>query len=67
MEHYRATIDYATVIEYAFTQYYLKHGLEGLGEKGEKAVTEEMSQIHAKDTFYPKSAEHLTDNQSGSH
>ena len=67
MGHSEETIEYETVIAYAFTHYYLKHGLEELGEKGETAVTEELSQIHANDTFYPKSAEHLTDNQSGSH
>ena len=41
-------IDYATVIEYAFTQYYLKNGLKKHGEKGETAVTEELSQIHMR-------------------
>ena len=31
IEHYEYTIDYATVIAYAFTQYSLKGGLKLLG------------------------------------
>ena len=40
MEYSEDTIDYAIVITYAFTQYYLEHGLKELGEKWETAVTE---------------------------
>ena len=52
-------IDYATVIAYALTQYSLQSRLEELLEKGDMAVTEELYQIHTRDTFHTKSAEHL--------
>ena len=34
MGHYKEAIDYKIVIEYEFTQYYLKRRLKELGEKG---------------------------------
>ena len=42
MEHSEYTIDYTTVISYAFTKYSLKSGLKELGKNGETAVTEDM-------------------------
>ena len=53
-------IDFATVIAYAFTQYSLKSGLKDLGVKGETAVTEDLYQLHIRDTFFPKLSKHLT-------
>ena len=60
MEHFEDTIDYATLIAYSLTQYYLNSGINELGEKGMMAVTEELSQLHMRDTFCPESAKHLT-------
>ena len=60
MEHFEEAIDYAIVIAYSFTQYYLKCGLKILVEQGDMAVTEELYQIHMRHTFYPESSKHLT-------
>ena len=64
MEHSKANIDYSKVIGYEFKQYYLNHGLKKLGQKKERVVTEELSWLHMRDTFRPKSAEHLTKEQN---
>ena len=61
MENYGEKIYYATVVANAFTQYSLKRWLEEIGEKGETMVTEDLSQIHMRDKFRPKSAEHLNE------
>ena len=56
MKHYEEKIDYATVVAYSFPQYSLKRVLKKLGP-------EEMFQIHMRNTFFPKSAEHLIEEQ----
>ena len=38
--------------------------MEELGKKGDTEVTEDLSQLHMRDTFFPKSAEHLTEEQN---
>ena len=63
MEYFEEKIYHATVIAYSFTKYSLKRGLKELEERGEKAVTEELYQIHMRDTFFSKSAKHLTKEQ----
>ena len=64
MEHSADTIYFATLITYAFTQYYLQRGLTELGENGEAEVTEELSQLHMRDTFRPKKSKYLTKEQN---
>ena len=61
MENFEDIIDYASVISYAFTKYSLKRRIKELGEKGEMALTETLSQNHMRDTFCPKSDKHLTE------
>ena len=61
MEHSEETIEYVTLIAYAFKQYSLERGLKELGKKGETGVTEELSQLHMRDTSRPESSKHLTD------
>ena len=60
MGHSEDTIDYETVITYAFTQYSLKCGLKELGKRWETEVTKDQYQLHIRDTFRPESDEHLT-------
>ena len=63
MEHSEDTIDYATVIVYAFKQYWRKSGIKELGKKGETAETENLSQLHIRDTLLTESDKHLTKEQ----
>ena len=63
MEHSEDTIDYATVIIYAFKKYCRKSGIKELDKKGETAVTEDLSQLQIRDTLLPESDEHLTKEQ----
>ena len=51
------------MIAYVLMKYSLKRGLNKIGEKGEMVVTEELSQLHMRDTFRPKLAKHLTKEQ----
>ena len=63
MEHSEDTIDYATVIIYAFKKYCRKSGIKELDKKGETAVTEDLSQLQIRDTLLPESDKHLTKEQ----
>ena len=42
----------------------MKRGLKELGEKGETAMSEDLYQIHMRDTFRPKSSENLTEEKN---
>ena len=46
--------DFAHVLFYVLSQYYLKAGLEKFGEKGVQAVEQELTQMHLRDRFVPK-------------
>ena len=63
MEYSEDTIEHATVIAYEFMQYSLKCGLKELGKNGDMAVTEDLYQLHMRDTFCPESSKHLTKEQ----
>ena len=60
MDNSELTIDYTTVITYAFTQYSLNLRMKELREKKDPAETEDMYQLHMRDSFCPESAEQAT-------
>ena len=41
----------------------MKHGIKKFKQKGEKAVTAELEQLHRRDTFRPVNIEKLTEKQ----
>jgi glucan-binding YG repeat protein len=51
------------IIEYAFTQYSLKQGLQKFPVEGPKATMAEMRQLHEKHTFQPEHAYNMTEKQ----
>ena len=63
MENSEETINYSTVIAYESTQQSPKCSMKELAEMGEPATTKDLSQLHMRDNFFSKSAEHLTEEQ----
>ena len=49
----------ATIIDCALTKLSMKRGLKKFKQKGEKAVTAELEQIHRRETFQPVRTENL--------
>jgi hypothetical protein len=56
----------ANVVHHAMTQYSLKRGLNKFRVKAEKAVSNELMQLHMKDTFEPQDVKTLTGDQKKS-
>jgi hypothetical protein len=54
---------HAMVIHHATTQYSAKSGLRKFKEKGEKAVSQELLQLHTINTFAPQDSTKLTPGQ----
>jgi hypothetical protein len=54
------------VVQHAMTQYPLKRGLKKFKVKAEEAVSEELMQLHMKDTFEPQDVKTLTGDQKKS-
>jgi hypothetical protein len=54
---------HAMVIHHAMTQYSVKSGLRKFKEKGEKAVSQELLQLHMRNTFAPQYSTKLTPGQ----
>ena len=53
-----------TIIHCTLTQLLTKRGTKKFKKKGENAVTEELEQLHRRDTFRPVRTENLTENQN---
>jgi hypothetical protein len=51
---------HAMIIHHAMTQYSVKSGLKKIKEKGEKAVSQELLQLHTMNTFAPQDSTKLT-------
>ena len=56
----------ATIIHCALTQLLIKRGLKKFKQKGEKAVTAELEQLHRRDAFRPVRTENLIEKRSTS-
>ena len=54
---------FVTLMHYAMTQYGVKAGLKKFKEKGEEAVVKEFTQLHMRDTFEPRHAKDLTEEE----
>ena len=51
------------VLHYVMMQYSLKAGLKWFGECGEAAITKELTQIHQLNTFEPRDANTMTEEE----
>jgi hypothetical protein len=51
---------HAMIIHHATTQYSVKSGLRKFKEKGEKSVSQELLQLHTRNTFAPQDSTKLT-------
>jgi hypothetical protein len=54
---------HATIMHHAMTQYSLKKGLKKFQKVGEAAVSNELKQLHMRETFTPQHSNDLSDSQ----
>jgi hypothetical protein len=55
--------DYALVAHYIMVQYSLKTGMKHFKERGEKAVSKELAQLHFRHTFEPINPKDLNEQE----